>query len=145
MDRHYAAAEGRIDDLRSALAAGDDPNAADREGFTPLHFAARSLDADAAEALLAAGADVMSRSVFGATPLHIALVNVYDSPGRIVGVLLRAGADPDVENNYGVSPQGLADWVSNFDLKRFFTNEERTSHRRAPTAALALGCAVCRP
>lgn len=120
---HYAAGEGRIDDLRSALAAGQDPNAADRQGFTPLHFAAQELDTDAAEALLAAGADVMSRNVFGATPLHIALVNVRDRSGEIVYLLLRAGADPDVENNYGVSPRGLAERVSNFDLKRFFAGE----------------------
>jgi ankyrin repeat protein len=43
-----------------------------------------------------------------------------DGDGEVVRALLDAGADPDVENNYGASPGSLASKVANYDLIRFF-------------------------
>ncbi|NNU26940.1 ankyrin repeat domain-containing protein [Isoptericola sediminis] len=36
---HSAALDGDVEEVRSLVAAGCDPGAADRSGFTPLHFA----------------------------------------------------------------------------------------------------------
>ena len=120
---HYEASEGRTDDLRRSLAAGTDATLPDDAGFTPLHFAAQNLHAEAAQALIDAGASLQARNKFGATPLHLALFNVRDTEGAIVRVLLAAGADPDDPNDTGVTPRGLAQRVSNYDLMRFFRDD----------------------
>jgi ankyrin repeat protein len=38
---HYAALKNDVEAARRLLADGADPNAADKAGFTPLHFAAQ--------------------------------------------------------------------------------------------------------
>ena len=57
------------------IAAGDDPNHGDREGFTPLHFAAQEGSLEAAQVLLDHGADVDRVNRFGNTPLSTAVLN----------------------------------------------------------------------
>jgi uncharacterized protein len=100
-------------------------NLADSAGFTPLHFAAGAQQAEAARVLIEVGAQVEARNKLGATTLLVALMNVRDADGAAVRVLLDAGADPDIENNYGVSARSLAAKVANYDLMRFFdTNED---------------------
>jgi len=118
---HYAAGEGRIADVAACLA--EDPgavNLADRAGFTPLHFAAQGQHADAARVLIEAGAQVTARNQVGNTALWVAVMNVRDGDGAVVRVLLAAGADPDAENNHGISARSLAAKVANYDLMRFF-------------------------
>jgi ankyrin repeat protein len=70
--------------------------------------------------LLDAGAAVDARDAVGKTPLAVALFNVRDRGGEVISVLLRASADPDAKNNYGVSARQLAASVANYDLMRFF-------------------------
>jgi uncharacterized protein len=119
-DLHYAASDGRLADLRRLLRDGADPNATDSQGFTPLHFAAQFQRTAEAQALLDAGALVDSQNAFGASPLLLALSKVGDGDGSLIELLLKNGADPDLENHTGVSPRSLAARVSNFDLNRFF-------------------------
>ena len=54
------------------LAAGADPNAADKTGATPLHRAVRNRCADAVRALLDGGADRERDNGRGAKPLQLA-------------------------------------------------------------------------
>lgn len=117
---HYAALEGRTDDVRSAIGAGADPSHPDHSGFTPLHFAAQGQHAETARVLIEAGAVVDAQDSFGKTPLSVALFNVRDGPGDVVRVLLDAGASADSKNNSGISPRDLAGMVANCDLMRFF-------------------------
>jgi ankyrin repeat protein len=111
--------ESRIAELQASLADGVDPNVADSQGFTPLHFAAQSLRPEATKLLIDAGADLEARNKFGATPLLVAMGNARDDDHGVVGIPLEAGADPDAQNNAGVSPRSLADLVANYDLKRY--------------------------
>ena len=69
---HQAA---KIDDYKEAttlLEAGADPNAKDKEGFTPLHYAAGHNAHQTARVLLAAGADPNAKTNKGETPLYYA-------------------------------------------------------------------------
>ncbi len=54
------------------LAAGANPNAADKSGTTPLHRAVRTRCAEAVRALLAGGADPWRDNGRGSTPIKLA-------------------------------------------------------------------------
>jgi uncharacterized protein len=105
---HYRALEGDVAGIQERLAAGDDIAHADAQGFTALHFAAQQSQVDAVAALLAAGAPVDALDRFGNTPLWRAVFNDRGRSG-VVGLLLGAGADPDIANASGVSPRALAE------------------------------------
>ena len=118
---HYAALDGDVDRVNDLIAQGVDVNKADQAaGHTALHFAAQGQHAETAQSLLSAGAEIDARDRFGTTPLGVALFNVRNRDGEVIRVLLTSGADPDLENNHGVSPRRLAETVANYDLKRFF-------------------------
>ncbi len=117
---HYAALDGRAEEVGAALASGVDPSSPDHAGWTPLHFAAQSQHSDVAWVLIDGGAEVDAQDSYGKTPLHVALFNVGDGEGEVVRVLLEAGAAPDLKNFSGVSPKDLADRVANYNLNRFF-------------------------
>ena len=117
-DLHYAAAEGRVADVKAAVDSGADPSLADEAGWTPLHFAAQAQDSAAARLLIEAGAHVDAKDAHGKTPLAVALFNVRDGEGEVIEVLLAAGASPDTKNNAGVSPRDLAERVANYDLSQ---------------------------
>ena len=89
--------------VRVQLTAGADPNAANREGITALHFAAgRGNEPDAVKILLDAQADPNARdNRHSQTPLHSA---VQAESTRAVDHLLNAGADPNARDNAGLTP-----------------------------------------
>ena len=76
--------------IELCLALGEDVNATDGNGNTPLHLAAATASLAGVTILLEAGADLSTRNSGGATPLHLAA----RTPGaEIVTALLEAGAD----------------------------------------------------
>lgn len=94
-----------VDALRGALAEGVDINGRTRQaGWTALHWAIRGGASDAVAFLIEQGADLNARGKLGDTPLHVAITAAHRSgdPG-LVRMLLAAGADPTIENNYGIS------------------------------------------
>lgn len=108
--------------MEQALRTGGDPGQPDANGWTPLHFAAQGQHADVANVLIRAGACVDAPDGHGKTPLAVALFNVRDGEGRVVRVLLNAGADPDRKNHSDISPRDLAQSVANHDLMRFLND-----------------------
>lgn len=69
---HECAQAGALDGLQARLKAGDDANAADELGNTPLLLAAAAQHAEAVRLLLAHGADPMARDKAGHTAADLA-------------------------------------------------------------------------
>ena len=104
LDVFEAAALGELAELGELIT--EDPervNAYSADGFTPLHFAAYMDHPEAIEDLLAAGArvDVVSRNGLAVTPLCSAAARANLVCARI---LLKAGADPNSQQQGGYTP-----------------------------------------
>lgn len=84
--------------VSSALSEKADPNAAQEDGTTTLHWAAYHDEAKAVETLLAAGAKADLANRYGITPLLLACENGNET---IVRALLAAGADPNAKRGGG--------------------------------------------
>ncbi|MGW7276212.1 ankyrin repeat domain-containing protein [Streptomyces sp. NPDC054864] len=115
----YAAAEGDADGLRVLLAGGAAAEATDDAGWTPLHLAAQAQAPSAIEVLLTAGAAVDAVDRHGNTPLWWAAF-YSQGEGATIRLLLEAGADPDRDNDHGMSPRALARCIVNFDVAAHF-------------------------
>ncbi len=89
------------------LKSGEDINAQDKGGWTPLHFAAQEGDLEVAEILVNAGANITLKDLNGNTPLWVATMNSYHS-AQVINLLLESGADPTQPNDHGVSPVEIA-------------------------------------
>lgn len=109
---HYAALEGREDDVRVLIEGGADVGATDAALMTPLHFACQQDHAAVGEVLLAAVAPVDARDSRGRTPLHVAVFAFRGDP-RLIRALLAAGADPATADSNGKSPRDLAAMIGN--------------------------------
>ena len=96
-----AAQRGDLEAVRTLLQQGEDPNAAQTDGLTALHWAALNDKLGIAEILLYAGATVgpVTR-VGGYTPLHLASQSGH---GEVARALLEAGADANTYTTTGVS------------------------------------------
>jgi uncharacterized protein len=75
---------------RALLAERADPNDADADGTTALHWAVHHADAELAKTLLDAGAKVDARNRYGVPPLTLAAEN---GDAAMVALLLEHGAD----------------------------------------------------
>ncbi|MCG5461583.1 ankyrin repeat domain-containing protein [Micromonospora sp. NPDC053740] len=86
--------------VRALLRAGADPNAADRDGTTPLYLAALQNKRAAVRILLDAGADPNIESGRGeeGTPLTGAAAWGH---AEVVGELLARGGDPNLREDHG--------------------------------------------
>jgi uncharacterized protein len=85
-----AVKDGKVETVRALLAKRVDPNAAEADGTTALHWAAHHDNLAVADLLLKAGANARAANRYGATPLWLACVN---GSAPMVERLLSAGAD----------------------------------------------------
>ena len=107
-----AAANTTVRDTRlvDAVKAGDtgavtallqrrvDPNAAEADGTTPLHWATRSNDVALMDRLIRAGANIKATNRFGITPIFLACQN---GSAEAVTRLLKAGVNPNTTGELG--------------------------------------------
>lgn len=100
-----AAKSSDKDALKSLLQKKADPNAADADGTTALHWASYHDDLASADLLIRAGAKVDAATDLGATPLWLASENGSSS---MVGRLLDAGANPNAALLSGETPLMVA-------------------------------------
>jgi len=113
-----AIVDGQFAIAKVLIQQGANVNARDKSLETPLHFAAREQQVELGQLLLDNGAEINAMDSNGNTPLSRA---VYSSQGRgeMIKLLLNRSADKNLKNNYGVSPQDLANTISNYDVKKF--------------------------
>ena len=94
---------------------GYDINERDCYGVTALWYAAREDRYEMARILIEHKADLEVKDKYGNTPLSNAVFSYKIVPdGKLIKLLVDAGADVNSENNYGVSPLGLAKTIGDF-------------------------------
>ena len=115
------------DDVRAALAAGEDIEGIDLEtGFTPLLHATRWRHLDVARALIAAGANVHARSVSQSTALHHACRCGWV---ELVSVLIAANADVEALDRRSETPLLHAAHWHRIDVARALIAAGVAEHR----------------
>ena len=105
---HNAVIDKELVRVKELLAAGADVNARDRENWSPLHYAAQDHSLDIARLLVDAGAAIDAQDAEGNTPLWRAVMNAYHGDA-LIEFLKDLGANPEIENNHGISPKDLED------------------------------------
>jgi uncharacterized protein len=117
---HYPAAEADDGAVARNLDHGADPNSADANEWTPLHFAAQNHSLSSIHLLLDSGALIDAQDRHGNTAaLWVAVMNLRGR-GETVRALLDHGANPDLANKSGVSARALASRIANYDISRYF-------------------------
>jgi hypothetical protein len=121
---HDAVIDHRRVRIAELIAAGADVNRKDNRGSTPLHFAAQEQQVEIAGMLIEAGAEVNAKDKSGNTPLWRAVFD-YRGDGGLIVLPRSKAADASIQNNNGVSPVGLAQRSSIYDIAKFFNDLDK--------------------
>ncbi len=92
-------------------------------GYAPLHLAVILNSKDVFDVLTDKKADPDVADENGNTPLFYAVFNFLKDPAKYeyyIKQLLKAGANPNLNNKHGVSPLNLARQIANADVRKFF-------------------------
>lgn len=113
---HTAAAKGNIDAIHRLSAEGNDMNAINEEGITPLIRAVNLNQKQSVVALLDDGADINAAdTTAGNTPLHHAILQ---GSTQLIRVLLERNAQLSIPNKEGKTPIDLARNAANKEIFR---------------------------
>ena len=101
-----AAEQGDVAAVRALIRQGADPNGAQADGMTALHWSALNNEIEITEVVLFAGANANATTRLGGyTPLHIAS---RAGNAEVVESLLKTGADPGAYTSTGVTAMHFA-------------------------------------
>ena len=106
MDIFSAAKEGSVNDVQLSLASGQDVNARDNYGQTPLMYAAGSNTEEVIRALISAGADINAVTPTNWNASHYAARD-NSNPNALLA-LIDAGIDMSLLNSDELMPSELA-------------------------------------
>jgi uncharacterized protein len=117
----HAVLSGKIDIINWIYSKGVEINQKDNIGWTVLHYAVQNNLVEVSNLLISFGSDVNAQDNHGNSVLWRA---VFESKGKgeIISLLILNNANPNLKNNYNISPFELANTISNYDVKRFFQN-----------------------
>lgn len=88
---HYAASQGKIEEVEMLLNDGLNINAKTHDGSTALHLAAQQEHETVCKLLIEKGADVNVKDDAGRTPLHIVCYTCFSN--QVLKLLIEYGAD----------------------------------------------------
>ena len=94
-------------------------NNQDKNGKTPLHFSAIHHQFEIAKILIQYDAEVNLKDENGNTPIFDAVFNA-NGFNDIILLLIENGANPSMQNYYGVSPKEIAETSDNFKFPNIF-------------------------
>ena len=114
--------------FRSQLKPGENINAREKDGGTPLHHASHSGSPEVVCLLLERGANIKARTKGGATPLHEAS---YRSTPEVARLLLERGANINAQTKYGTTPLHEASYQRSPEVVRLLL--ERGANINAQT------------
>jgi uncharacterized protein len=114
-----AITKGFQDIVLELCLAHTDINNQDKDGKTPLHFSVIHSQLEIAKILIQYGANVNLKDSNGNTPIFDAVFNT-NGINTIILLLMENGADPSLENNYGISPKDIAETSDNFKFPHIF-------------------------
>ncbi|MHA4895358.1 ankyrin repeat domain-containing protein [Pedobacter sp. PWIIR3] len=102
------------------ISNGAGVNLKDGLGWYPLHYASQRYLPEVVKVLVHAGADLEVKDEYGNTPLWRATFS-SDGRGEVIKLLLSKGANPNNQNNFGISPIKLAETIANYDVSQYFS------------------------
>ena len=126
-----AAAEGKIEHVKSLISGGVDVNVKDLDCLTPLHYAAQRGHKETVEVLLEHGADVNIGDYYSRTAAEYAMSSNH---GEIVQLLVSKGAD--------ISPLHFALYMKDEAKARSLIEGGADVNRRTPYGTTPLDRAV---
>ncbi|MGA9047086.1 ankyrin repeat domain-containing protein [Sulfuricurvum sp.] len=116
---HTAAAKGNIDAIHRLSGEGNDMNAINEEGITPLIRAVNLNQKQSVIALLEDGADSNAAdTTAGNTPLHHAILQ---GSTQLIRILLERNAQLSIPNKEGKTPLDLARNATNKEILRMMS------------------------
>jgi ankyrin repeat protein len=120
---HELARKGRVETLEKLILRGEDLDARDARGCTPLHFGVVAGQREVVAVLVGNGADLNSHNERGDTPLHMAVAN---RDHALTQYLVKKGADVEAVNNSGSTLLHVAAWVGDVGLMKLLMDRGLT-------------------
>lgn len=105
---HIAANSGELNALQVLVKATASVNVVDHSSWTPLHHAASKGHYHCVKYLLDQGSNLEARDKFGSTPLLTASEENTEQSSKVIEILLKRGALPNMYDCYGWTPLHVA-------------------------------------